>query len=295
MVDSIDDVARQARQGSVAAVIQVLNDQLADGGVRTRAVFADGVLQLLCEAPTEAQLEQSTLVKRVKHILESLAPRNIRRVRINSRIVREQQLLWLDEISRDPDSQLLWSELVTLARPNPIKRWIDDFNQTRSADSKFLPKSLSSQKVREKQQFWRGLLGGAGLSVLLLLVAAGIWQQLAARNTSRVEAEAPRSPQPTTPTTVARSPQPVASPPASLKASDPFAEAVRLAEQASDSGKTAKSSADWLALAAKWQQASDLMSQVAAEDQRYSTAQNRAVMYRQNSQSALQKVETPTP
>ena len=47
MVDSIENITKQARQGSVAAIIQVLNDKLADSGVRTRAIFEDGVLQLL--------------------------------------------------------------------------------------------------------------------------------------------------------------------------------------------------------------------------------------------------------
>jgi hypothetical protein len=50
MADRINDIIWQARQGSVAAIIQVLNESLVLSGVRTRAVFADGVLQLLCEA-----------------------------------------------------------------------------------------------------------------------------------------------------------------------------------------------------------------------------------------------------
>jgi len=108
MVAPVDNIAIQARQGSVAAIIQVLNEKLAEIGVRTRAVFTDGVLQLLCEAPKVDQLEQSTLVERIRQILEGISPRYIRRVNINTRIVREQQLLWLEEISRDPENQLLW-------------------------------------------------------------------------------------------------------------------------------------------------------------------------------------------
>jgi hypothetical protein len=50
MRDPMDDIAQQARQGSVAAIIQTLNEQLVDVGIRTRAVLADGILQLLCEA-----------------------------------------------------------------------------------------------------------------------------------------------------------------------------------------------------------------------------------------------------
>ncbi|HEY9656945.1 MAG TPA: hypothetical protein V6C65_00670, partial [Allocoleopsis sp.] len=61
----MDDIARQARQGSVSAIIQILNEKLADSGVRTRAMFAQGVLQLLCEAQRPDQLEQPTLVSQV--------------------------------------------------------------------------------------------------------------------------------------------------------------------------------------------------------------------------------------
>jgi hypothetical protein len=70
MRDPMDDIARQAHQGSVAAIIQTLNEQLSDAGVRTRAVFADGVLQLLCEAASKEQLEQSVLVVKIRQILE---------------------------------------------------------------------------------------------------------------------------------------------------------------------------------------------------------------------------------
>src|SRR3712207_5753258 len=125
MHDPMDDIARQARQGSVAAIIQTLNERLADAGVRTRAVFADGVLQLLCEAALPEQLEQSVTVAQIKQILEEISPNNIRRVKINSRIVREQQLLWLEEIMRDPDNQLLWSEEIVLAKPNFFKQLLD--------------------------------------------------------------------------------------------------------------------------------------------------------------------------
>ena len=111
-VDSIDDIFRQARQGSVAAIIQILNEKLADSGVRTRAVLDHGVLQLLCEALSPEQLEQTPLVERIRQILQSISPRNIHRINVNSRLVREQQLMWLQEVQRDPDGQLLWSQEI---------------------------------------------------------------------------------------------------------------------------------------------------------------------------------------
>ena len=58
----VNDVFGQAQEGSVAAIIQILNERLADNGIRTRAVFIDNVLQLLCEAPTNEQLEKSVVV-----------------------------------------------------------------------------------------------------------------------------------------------------------------------------------------------------------------------------------------
>jgi hypothetical protein len=173
MVDPINDIAAQARQGSVSAIIQILNDKLADSGVRTRAMFSDGVLQLLCEAATPQQMPQTTLVRRIKDILESLQPKGIRRISVNSRIVREQQLLWLDEINRDPESQLLWSEEIKLVTPGSLKRWIDDWKLSRSNGSR-IAKPISSRERREKRQFWRGILQGASLSLFLLLVGWAI-------------------------------------------------------------------------------------------------------------------------
>ena len=128
MPDPMDDIAKQAREGSVAAIVQTLNEKLASSGVRTRAVFADGALQLLCEAASPQQLEQSRLVAQVRQILEGIGPRNIRRVTINSRIVRAQQLLWLEELRRDPDHHLLWSEAICLAKPTISKRIADSVN-----------------------------------------------------------------------------------------------------------------------------------------------------------------------
>ena len=99
MTASIDDIAKQARQGSVAAIIQVLNEKLRSSGIRTRAVLAEGVLQILGEARSAEPLEQLILVDRIREILESLAPKNIRQVRINSRLVREHNLLWPEELT----------------------------------------------------------------------------------------------------------------------------------------------------------------------------------------------------
>ena len=274
----MDNIARQARQGSVAAIIQVLNEKLADSGLRTRAIFADGVLQLLCEAATAEQLEQTVVVPQIRQILEALAPRNIRRVCINSRIVREQQLLWLEEISRDPENQLLWSEAIILTKPNIFKRLAEDLKEpkpTRSKDPAF-PRS-SAQFKQEKQQFWRGIVGGASLSLLLLLVGWAVYDWLSPKLRGQIPAQNPSS-----------APQSSSNPKTGTSpASGPFADAVRMAEKASALSKIAQSQAQWLDLATKWQQASDLMGAVPPSDPRYQTAQNRMVLYRQNREAAL--------
>jgi hypothetical protein len=306
MVDPMDDIARQARQGSVAAVIQILNEKLADSGIRTRAIFEQGVLQLLCEAPKPEQLDRPQLVPHVQKILESLQPRNIRRVNINSRIVREQQLLWLDEINRDPEGQLLWSEEITLSQPNFFQRLRQDRQDDQKVSKSNTPKGSPVRLAREKKVFWRGLLGGASLSLFLLLVGWALQTWLSPKFAGQPSGsanlpEAPTAPVAevpnsvaTAPTTAADAPNPAASKADSLPASpapaeDSFTQAVRLAEDSARLGQTAKTPADWSDLAARWQRASDLMAEVPATDKRFSIAQDRVQRYRQNSEAASNK------
>jgi hypothetical protein len=307
MVDPMDDIARQARQGSVSAVIQILNEKLADSGIRTRAIFEQGVLQLLCEAPKPEQLDRPQLVPHVQKILESLQPRNIRRVNINSRIVREQQLLWLDEIHRDPDGQLLWSEEIILAQPNFLQRLKQDRKDEKNAPKSNAPKGSPVRLAREKRVFWRGLLGGTSLSLFLLLVgwALQTWlgPKFAGQNTApspiaekpsvkpSVPPVSPAIVEPVAVSPVKASPAAVAQPSAAAPAEDSFTQAVRLAEDSARLGQTAKTSADWTDLAARWQRASDLMGEVPATDKRYKVAQDRVDRYRQNSAAAKQKVD----
>lgn len=283
MVNIVEDLARQAREGSVAAIIQILNDRLAEIGVRTRAVFADGVLQLLCEAATADLLEQSSLVDRLTEILEQLSPQNIRRVKINSRLVREHQLLWLEEISRDPENQLLWSQEIKLRRVYFWQRWAIA-QKERQGQKLALPKMTTHPRLsmQEPRQFQRGIIGGVSLSLLLLVAVVAIYKALNSPSpnstvaTTQVVASPIRPP----------SPQKIAQ-----GNSDSFAQAVRLAEQAATEGKTAQSREDWLVVAAKWQQASDLMATVPSKHPRYTTAANRTALYHQNSEKAQQEAQ----
>ena len=284
MHDSMDDIAKQAHQGSVAAIIQMLNQQLADDRVRTRAVFAEGVLHLLCEAPVVEPLERSVLVNHIQKILEDISPRNIRRVNINSRIVQEQQLLWLEEISRNPD-HLLWSQEIVLSKPNLLQQWIKAFKSPKVEPKKKtqLPQ-VSFRKVKQNPRFQRRFVSGISVLVLLLLAGWFVYDRLIPTlNASTTPQEptpppTPVSPSPTTPSTTATP-------------SDPFTEAVRLAIEADAEGKTANTAAQWLDIAARWEKASTLMSSVNPDHPRYDIAQDRVILYRQNSQLAQQQAK----
>jgi hypothetical protein len=294
MVDPIDEISIQARQGSVAAIIQVLNENLAECGVRTRAILTDGVLQLLCEATNVSQLEESTLVGCIQRILESLSPRYIRRVKINARIIQEHQLLWLEAISHDPENQLLWSKEIILARLSFLKRFAQEIGDIQTQRLKpSLPKAASSSLMLEQQQFQWGIIGGLGLSLFLMVVGVTLYYWLNSQSSETIQTKSesvpysiPSSPSPSIPTAT-----PTATPTSAVLSKEKFAEAVRLAQQASDSGKIAQSREEWLAIATKWQEASALMAEVTPDYSRYDTAVNRAELYRQYGEEAQQEAD----
>jgi hypothetical protein len=302
MLDRINDIAWQASQGSVAAIIQILNQKLADSGVRTRAVFADGVLQLLCEARTLESLEKSTLVTQVHQILESIGPRNIRRVNINSRIVREEQLLWLEEINRDRENQLIWSEEIELEKPNFFQQIIKDFKEKKPESlSPSLPKTQSSfptvvsNNNKPKNSFWGWMLIIPSSCFVLLIISWAVYTLVGVRPKNLLDIETAKSLPSTT-----KSLKSVNNKEIKLKTSnqinsiqnhDHFADAVRIANQISGSGKKATNSTQWLEIAASWQRASDLMSKVPSNHNRYKEAQIRTKLYRQYSEAAQKQAD----
>jgi hypothetical protein len=282
MSSTINDINLQARQGSIAAIIQLLNNHFAESGIRTRAVQDHGVLQLLVEAPTANQLEQKTVVSEVQQVLESVSPRGISKVNINGRIVQEQQLLWLEDIKRDPNRNLLWFERVTLRQPNPLVRFWQDLNQPRQPQLfTQSPASSSANRVA----FWRGLVGGASLVLLLLLVGwtTKNWMRygLNFKFPSRGDSLS---------TTQSKSDEPLASP-----QQDPFVMAVRIAQQSVEDGRSSTTVDQWLELAMRWQRAADLMAQVPANDSRYAVAQDRIAVYSANKQRALEEAKKRKP
>ena len=307
MVDRINDINWQARQGSVAAIIQVLNEQLADMGVRTRAVFADGVLQLLCEARTHESLEKSTLVPTIQKILQSLSPRHIYRVNINSRIVREQQLLWLEEISRDPENQLLWSEEILLEKPNPIQVFLQDFQQLKTElnqqvkKSNSLPVANSSRPIVTVKKNHNNVSQLLGWSIIVLSVCGVfgmigwfgylLWADKLKIAIQTQDTTAPTTSIDSTNQFLYRGNSPT-SPIQKSTDDDYFADAVRIANHLSQQGKKATNKTQWLEIAANWQRASDLMAQVHPSHHRYQEAKIRTQLYREYSLEARKKADS---
>lgn len=277
VANSVNESLRQAYQGSVSAIIQILNDRLATTGVRARAIFEGRVLQLLCEAPQPAQLDQEALVQRVKAVLEDISPRNIRRVHINARIVEEQQLLWLEAIRKHPET-LLWSQEISLSRPNLMKHFFAGRKDKRPEMPAYTQDTPTGRQPR------RGLPGLAiaggvvGIGLLGLLGVGAV--KLFASDRA---ATAPAATQ-----NVAES----SSKAESSAIADDFGNAVRLAQAAAQDSQTAQTADQWQAIAQKWGQASDLMAKVPATSANYAVAQDRTVKYRQNQAIALKKAQS---
>lgn len=303
MVNQVNDIAWQAHQGSVAAIIQVLNEKLANSGVRTRAIFDNGVLQLLCEAPSREQLEQSNLVDRVQHILESIAPRNIRRVNINSRIVREQQLLWLEEINRDPENQVIWSQEISLVKPNKIKRFIKSFGEVKvEYKQPKLPKYQYSQVSRINKNQRHPKIFPTRIKIVFSLFSITLIAWFAhsllgteqkhltlkdAKFSNSIQswkANIYHSP------IISRPTKPAANNPNNLKVAypvkDPFTNAIRIANKTTSAARKAQTPAQWSEIAQQWRKASELMSAVPEKHSSYNLAQNRTELYKKYSQIA---------
>ena len=269
-------VITQAEKGSITAILQLLNESLAAGGVRTRAVLEGHILHVLCEAPTPEGLDQAVVIPHVRHLLETISPPNVQILQLYGRLLHEQQSLWLQEIRQGSDQRLLWSERLSLKQPNPwqrvVKIWITARNQQRFVD---LQQDWPSPDRYKKRHPWlkRGIIALA-VVVTGAAVAYGVGQW----RTSRAIAPPANPPALPIPTAAAIVPNP---------APDFFVQAVRLAEQSAQQGKEAQNRADWLALAAQWQQASDLMALVPESDPRYVTAQDRVQVYQTYSEEAL--------
>ncbi|MEY2979399.1 MAG: hypothetical protein ACO3NK_18545 [Prochlorotrichaceae cyanobacterium] len=287
-----ENIIAQAKAGSIAAIIQLLNESLAHLRVRTRAVLEKRSLLLLCEADNEEALEPKVIIPHVRQVLEAIAPNKIRRIHFFSRLTREQQLLWTTEIARS--TEVLWSEEITLKRPSLLQQIQEQFKskgQSVNPTVRDLPRRLTSPS--HARPVWPVISVLGVLGVLLLgsvtIAARRLWFVTAS---PPVPTLAPANPPdqeapPIDPSTSSSSNPTDSTADPGASDEDPFVVAVRLAEQAALDGKNATTRTDWLDLAFRWQQASDLMAAVAVEDDRYKTAQDRVVAYRKNSEAAL--------
>lgn len=266
--DLMNTLTKPTEHGSITTVIQALNEQMADLGVRNRVIVANGILQVLCEAAKADQLEPSTIVPRVREILEPIAPRNIHRVRINSRLIQGQQLLWLETISRDPENHLLWSEDIILRKSNFFNPWIN-----KSSHQTLLVNTKSPSQLQEQSQFQKGLMSGLLISLLIGITTFSLYNWLQSQFFN------PLNPNPEL--TLESSP-----PNQPLSSEEKFREGVKLAEEAAAEGKVADTRQEWLEIANKWQQAADLMAGVTSDFARYEIAQDRASVYQTNSELA---------
>lgn len=262
---------QQAHRSRIATIIQILNEQMADLGVTNRAIIINNVLQLLCEARNSESLEKSMIVKKIQGILESIAPRNIRRVRIYGRIRQEKQLLWLEDIAQDPENQLLWSEEIILKKPNIFH----EIFTSNPKDSAF--KSLSNEP--KSGQLQHNLIGAIAVIVVLIVMGFLLYNALQFQLLESLEIQ-PK-------TDIESSPKP----PETLSSAQQFSRGVKIAEEASAEGKFADTRQEWLEIAQKWQQAADSMEAVSPDFERYATAQNRAALYRRNQEQAQQKAD----
>jgi hypothetical protein len=282
VANSANDSLRQAYQGSVSAIIQILNDRLAGTGIRTRAIFEGRILQLLCEASKPEQLDQDT-------ILEDISPRNIRRVNINARIIQEQQLLWLDEIKKGGgDNPVLWSQELALSRPNLMNHFFAGLKKDGPEMPAYAQDSPSGRKARSATSVSpKVVAAGVGGVCVLALAGFGAWKLMQPAPETEAIAQGPTKSQTLKP----KAPKaPVAGAPTS-PAADDFGAAVRLANSANEATQTAKTPAEWQAIAQKWGQASDLMSKVQPNSANYAIAQDRTLKYRSNQAIALKKAQ----
>ncbi|WP_204105400.1 MULTISPECIES: hypothetical protein [Spirulina sp. CCY15215] len=318
----MDEIAKQAHEGSVAAIVQIMNDRLADMGVRTRAVLEKGILQVLCEAKESEQLQQSVLIEQLQEILEAIEPQNLRRVNICGRIANEQQLIWLEDVHRNPENPLLWSQQIVLRKASIFQRLFHNRQDDRDGNAevrspqKSTSIQLSSNFSSRSSSKMRNILG------MLVLCTVSFLAGLAYNNwrgqnldfsqlmgilpffKSSVSSVSPAAP--IAQTTESPAEAPVASAPSPVQTvtpttlvlptpndsnalrteADPFSEAVRLAEEVSLKGQTAQTKAEWLDLSAQWQKASELMNSVPREDSRYNVARDRVEFYQKNSEVA---------
>lgn len=297
-----NNLIQLAHQGSVKAIMEVLNKQLQDTGVSTRvALGANGVLEILCEAGHPENLDKRVIVSRIQRSLDQLSPRPFRQVHIQSCLTNDVQSLWVSTLSFDARRKLLWSEKIQIRHLSWLKRTLRAWGiklpkskrKKRAAKLGFTataPSSGSRSEPNKSEQKAPSFHLSPKSKLVAGAIAAGVcgwlshdWWQLK----TQVQGEQHHSNGTTmTQTTTVNS---------SELSFEPFNQAVRLAIQASNGGQSATTYGEWVDLANRWQQASELMKLVAPSHPRYAEAQERVLSYRQNSELALAKAKALAP
>ena len=275
--------------------MQILNKQLRDAGVNTKIASGEqGVLEILCEAGHPENLDKQRIVDCIQRSLDRIAPRRFQKVHIQSRLTNDTQLLWASTLSQGERRKLIWSENIRINHVSLFQKALKGLglqslvkqaagnvgNQANSAGSKVSRARLKSDFDRwlgNDRRVW--LIMGA-IAAVSVGWAARDWALLK----EQVQLQSTTNPAEDFPSTTGNGAD-----------FDAFNQAVRLATQAADGGKTATTYAEWLDLANRWQQASDLMKQIPRDHPRYTEAQERVLSYRQNSEVALAKAHVLAP
>jgi len=284
MASNMDNITQLAQQGSIKAIMQILNKQLRDAGVNTKIASGDhGVLEILCEAGHPENLDKHRIVNCIQQSLDQIAPRTFQKVHIQSHLTNDTQSLWVSTLSQGERRKLIWSEDIRINRISLFQKVI------KGLGLKF-PVQRSVKKINRaklKKDFDQWLKGDRQVWLIMGAIAA-VSLGWAARDWTFLKAQVQLQSTTTTPQDVPRDPD-------NLPEFDAFNQSVRLATQAANGGKTATTYAEWLDLANRWQQASDLMKRIPLDHPRYTEAQERVLSYRQNSEVALAKANMLTP
>lgn len=114
-----------------------------------------------------------------------------------------------------------------------------------------------------------------------------------------VAAEQPAAAQPTAAQPPAATPEPetpeVADAPTSPPLNDPYPDAINRASRAFNLSQSAQSQDDWRLVAARWQQAIELMAAVPSASPNHNVAQQKLTEYRRNLSYAREQAATPIP
>jgi hypothetical protein len=287
MSQSKDEIKYQARQGSISAIISILNDELKDDGITSKAVLDQGKLQLLCEGDTQEKLDQSQVVEKVKNILNQIPITKFRKVIVNSRITKKDQSLWLEEIREDKKNNLLWYEEITIKKLNIFQQIYVKYQYTQKPQvrKKEILNSVARQKIKSQQKSNKNITWELtfGISFGILIIIGGWWfanRSAQTSQTSPINETTETKPNNETETPVTSSEE---------TETDPFYEAVTLANSAYGEGINATTQNQWLEIAQKWQKASELMAKVKPDHPRFEEAQTRIDSYQKNSEVALFK------